>query len=310
MTRLADLVATSQRVADTSGRLAKVAALAELLRRLAPEEIEIAVAYLSGETRQGKLGLGYAALRDARGGGEPHGDPLTLAEVDAALERLSATGGKGSAAARAEQLGELFARAHARRARFPRAADRRRAPPGRAGRRDARCDRARRCPARSGRAPRGDVRRRPRGSREGGADRRRCRPRAVLDPAAAAGAADARDARRRRRGGARRPRHGRARVEARRRAGAGPQGRRRSAGLHPQPERRHRRGAGGRRGGASAPGARADPGRRDDRARGERRAAAVPGDDAALRPQARGRPAAERTAARGVLLRRPAARRR
>ncbi|MGE5791498.1 MAG: ATP-dependent DNA ligase [Bacteroidota bacterium] len=113
MTRLADLVATSQRVAATSGRLAKVAALAELLRRLSPDEIEIAVLYLSGETRQGKLGLGYAALRDARGGGLPHGGPLALAEVDAALERLGATSGKGSAKARADQLGALFARANA-----------------------------------------------------------------------------------------------------------------------------------------------------------------------------------------------------
>ncbi|HTO47903.1 MAG TPA: ATP-dependent DNA ligase [Burkholderiales bacterium] len=112
MTRLAEVVATSRRVAGTSGRLAKVAALAELLRRLSPEEIEIAVAYLSGETRQGKLGLGYSALRDARGGGESRGDPLRLAEVDAALERLSATSGKGSAAARTDQLGALFARAH------------------------------------------------------------------------------------------------------------------------------------------------------------------------------------------------------
>ena len=81
MTRLADLVTTSQQVAGTSGRLAKVAALAALLRRLAPEEIEIAVAYLSGEMRQGKLGLGYAALRDARDGGEARGDPLALTEV-------------------------------------------------------------------------------------------------------------------------------------------------------------------------------------------------------------------------------------
>ncbi len=113
MTRLADLVTTSQQVAGTSGRLAKVAALATLLRRLEPDEIEIAVAYLSGETRQGKLGLGYAALRDARDGGEPRGDPLALTEVDAALERLRATTGKGSAGARAEQLGALFARAGA-----------------------------------------------------------------------------------------------------------------------------------------------------------------------------------------------------
>jgi hypothetical protein len=46
MTRLADLVATSQQVAGTSGRLATIAALAELLRRLAPDEI--AVAYRRG----------------------------------------------------------------------------------------------------------------------------------------------------------------------------------------------------------------------------------------------------------------------
>jgi DNA ligase-1 len=113
MTRLADLVQTSQTVAGTSGRLAKVGALAALLRRLAPGEIEIAVSYLSGETRQGKLGLGYAALRDAPGSGAPRGDPLTLAEVDAALDRLRTTTGKGSGAARAEQLGTLFARASA-----------------------------------------------------------------------------------------------------------------------------------------------------------------------------------------------------
>ncbi len=111
MTRLAELVATSLRVAATSGRLAKVAALAELLRRLAPDEIEIAVGYLSGEARQGKLGLGYAALRDARAGTARGGAPPTLIEVDAALERLRATTGKGSAGAKLGQLRALFARA-------------------------------------------------------------------------------------------------------------------------------------------------------------------------------------------------------
>jgi DNA ligase-1 len=114
MIRLADLVATSRRVAGTPGRLEKVAALAGLLRRLAVDEIEIAVAYLCGETRQGRLGLGYAALREAQVETRPGGgEPLTLAEVDAALERLRATTGKGSAAARAERLGALFARAGA-----------------------------------------------------------------------------------------------------------------------------------------------------------------------------------------------------
>ena len=113
MTRLAELVATSQSVAGTPGRLAKVAALAGLLRRLSPDEIEIAVAYLSGETRQGKLGLGYAAVRDALGVPGRGGEPLTLGEVDAALERLRKTTGKGSTTARSEQLGMLFGRASA-----------------------------------------------------------------------------------------------------------------------------------------------------------------------------------------------------
>src|SRR6185369_13370596 len=53
LTLLRELVATSQRVTDTPGRLAKVATLAELLRRLAPEEIETAVACLCGETPHG-----------------------------------------------------------------------------------------------------------------------------------------------------------------------------------------------------------------------------------------------------------------
>ena len=256
MTRLADLVATSQQVAATPGRLAKVAALAGLLRRLAPEEIGIAVAYLAGETRQGKLGLGHAALRDARGGSEPRGEALTLADTDAALERLRATGGKGSAAARARAARCVVRPRERRRARLSRASDRRRAPPGRARGRDARRDREGGGPAR---------RRRPPRRRCTPADSRRSRSAALTEGAAglarfairaaASGAADARNAGGRRRRRARVVRHGRARVEARRRARPGPQGRRRGARLHPQPERRHRRRAGGRRGGAGAAGA-------------------------------------------------------
>lgn len=112
MTLLADLVATSERVGATPARLAKVGALAELLRRLAPAEIEMTVLYLTGETRQGKLGVGYATLRDARSAQAKADRPLTIAEVDAALEQLRSTSGKGSAGARAAQLGELFARAN------------------------------------------------------------------------------------------------------------------------------------------------------------------------------------------------------
>ncbi|HYU01493.1 MAG TPA: hypothetical protein VEK85_14030, partial [Gemmatimonadales bacterium] len=61
--RLADLVATSQHVALTSSRLDKVALLAGLLRRVEPQEAEIAAAYLCGELRQSKLGVAYAGVR-------------------------------------------------------------------------------------------------------------------------------------------------------------------------------------------------------------------------------------------------------
>ena len=53
VTLLAHLVGVSERVAATPARLSKVRALADFLRSLPPEDIETAVLYLSGETRQG-----------------------------------------------------------------------------------------------------------------------------------------------------------------------------------------------------------------------------------------------------------------
>lgn len=110
MTLLTDLVDTSRAVADDSRRTAKVDLLVSCLRRLAPEEIQIAVAFLTGEPRQGKLGLGYATLVAARrdGAGEA---TLTLIESDRRLAEIARIAGRGAAGARARQLGELFARA-------------------------------------------------------------------------------------------------------------------------------------------------------------------------------------------------------
>jgi DNA ligase-1 len=65
MTLLAALVETSQRVGATGARLNKVRELAALLRALAPAEIGIGTLYLTGETAQGSIGLGYAALQEA-----------------------------------------------------------------------------------------------------------------------------------------------------------------------------------------------------------------------------------------------------
>ena len=62
---LANVVDTSRRIAETTKRLEKVNLLAGLLKQLHGEEIEIGVGFLSGSTRQGRIGIGYATLRDA-----------------------------------------------------------------------------------------------------------------------------------------------------------------------------------------------------------------------------------------------------
>ena len=59
LTELADV---SRTVSQTSARLAKVAALADVLRA-APDEVPVVVAYLSGELPQRQIGVGWAALR-------------------------------------------------------------------------------------------------------------------------------------------------------------------------------------------------------------------------------------------------------
>jgi ATP-dependent DNA ligase I len=110
---LAELIAASSRVAATRSRLAKVEALADLLRRLPPGEVALGVAYLSGETRQGKAGVGYAALKQALETAPAPAASLEIAAVDRALEELAAVRGAGSAAERRQRLAGLFGRATA-----------------------------------------------------------------------------------------------------------------------------------------------------------------------------------------------------
>src|SRR5258708_14862074 len=110
---LAELLAASERVAATRRRLAKTAALAECLRRIELCEIALGVAYLSGDTRQGRIGIGYAALKDALAAAPARAARLTLAQVDEAFARLAQIKGEGSAAERQRLLAALFARATA-----------------------------------------------------------------------------------------------------------------------------------------------------------------------------------------------------
>lgn len=110
--KLARLVETSYRVAQVSGRLEKVGLLASLLASVPPDEIEIAVAFLSGSYRQQRLNVGYAALEAASEAGSAAAATLELAEVDAVFDRISRVAqGKGSTGERQRLLAELFARA-------------------------------------------------------------------------------------------------------------------------------------------------------------------------------------------------------
>src|SRR3954471_11190762 len=110
--RIAELVDVSLRVTAAWARGAKIDALAALLRRLDPDEVEIAASYLAGQLRQGKIGLGWAIVREVRASTEAaHETSLTVLDVDRALTAIAAAKGAGSSTARRRLLGELLARA-------------------------------------------------------------------------------------------------------------------------------------------------------------------------------------------------------
>lgn len=111
MTLLAALVQTSARVSASSARLTKVRELAACLRALAPDEIGIGVQYLSGETPQGRFGVGYAVLQSVSAGAAASDATLTIADVDSCLSELAAIRGAGSTERRSDALLDLFSRA-------------------------------------------------------------------------------------------------------------------------------------------------------------------------------------------------------
>ncbi|MDQ1501567.1 MAG: ligase 1 [Actinomycetota bacterium] len=114
---LAEVVEASARVAATPARSAKIAALAEILRRLGPDEVEPAVGFLVGEPRQGRIGVGWATLAQrvaASASGQTEdgaGQPISVGEIDRALSVLAGTTGAGSVSARAALIDSLLGRA-------------------------------------------------------------------------------------------------------------------------------------------------------------------------------------------------------
>jgi DNA ligase-1 len=114
---LADVVATSAAVAATRSRTAKAGVIAELLRRAGTDEIEPVTAWLAGDPRQGRLGVGWRTL--TRLVGAPAAIPsLTVAAVDEALTTLTEATGTGSAARRDATVTSLLSAATADEQQF------------------------------------------------------------------------------------------------------------------------------------------------------------------------------------------------
>jgi DNA ligase-1 len=111
--RLADLVEVSDQVGATRSRLEKVDRLAALIRRFPPPLVMVGVSYVSGELPAGRLGLGYAALRDLRRADTPPARDAALAldEVERVFSEIKAARGPGAAGRRSALLGGLLARA-------------------------------------------------------------------------------------------------------------------------------------------------------------------------------------------------------
>ena len=107
-----DLVVASTAVAATRSRLEKARILAELITSVTPNELPIAISFLSGQPRQDTLGLGWATV--GRAEAQPADTArLSLADVDATLEVIAAESGPGSGARRNAALHELLGAATA-----------------------------------------------------------------------------------------------------------------------------------------------------------------------------------------------------
>ncbi len=85
--------------------------LAAFLRTLPPGEVDTAVHYLSGETPQGRLGVGYSSLAPAALAPAVTEPSLSIGDVDATFVLLPGIKGAGAAARRMELLRALWSRA-------------------------------------------------------------------------------------------------------------------------------------------------------------------------------------------------------
>ncbi len=104
-----DIVQLSKRLSATSKRTAKVADIALLLQRTPVTLTRVVVGMLVGEPTQGRFGVGWATVRDARV--DTAVTPtVSVAEIDSLFSQLAAASGTGSQQMRESTLRSLFVR--------------------------------------------------------------------------------------------------------------------------------------------------------------------------------------------------------
>jgi DNA ligase-1 len=106
---LAEIAHTSQAVAAASARTEKIALLAALFADAEPEDAPVVTTYLAGRLPQRRVGVGWRTLADRPAPAERA--TLTVAEVNAALDRIGAVSGKGAQTRRKELLDTLMSAA-------------------------------------------------------------------------------------------------------------------------------------------------------------------------------------------------------
>ncbi|MCZ4522011.1 ATP-dependent DNA ligase [Rhodococcus ruber] len=111
------IVEASRAVAATRSRKVKIEQLSALLAEAEIGDIEPAVSWLSGELRQGRIGVGWRTLADLEVT-SAEASTLTVTAVDDAISAVASTSGAGSAARRVALLTDLFSRCTAEERQF------------------------------------------------------------------------------------------------------------------------------------------------------------------------------------------------
>ncbi|MFE4913372.1 ATP-dependent DNA ligase [Streptomyces sp. NPDC056652] len=113
---LAPLAHVSREVAETSARSRKISLLAGLFRTAGPEDVPVVIPYLAGRLPQGRIGVGWNALKDPPPPADRAG--LTVHRVDATFTALAAVAGRGAQSERRRLVQELLGAATEEEQRF------------------------------------------------------------------------------------------------------------------------------------------------------------------------------------------------